>query len=244
MKIFTLPNLVSHTVSITDDSTLSSVQNTRPTGMTKEEYNQWCRESNTQGHFISAWEGLNSTGRVAGTNPARWIHGIIADYDHPDALSKVQHLGTTTGHLPIWVIESFSPGKCRLIWAFAEPVLVSNPEVSQAFLKELDNKLHISTALPGFDKASWKEAQYFELGSNWQQIAGSLPVPSGLLSECMLSGGLSIKMEVEDAIIPIDIIAEEVERRWPGLWGGAFTEGAVGPLFWVCLLYTSDAADE
>lgn len=201
--------------------------------MGKEQYNAWCREVTTQGNFISAWEGLNPASRVSATNPARKLHGIVADYDHPDALSKIQLLPTSANHLPTWVIESFTPGKARLIWEFEEPVLMSNPDVDGAFLKELDSKIKISNALPGFDKASWKDSQYFELGTNWQSVTGATPIPKSILSEAMLYGGMAVKMELEDVEIPLDVVAEEVEKRWPGRWGGPFTEGAMGPLFWV-----------
>lgn len=233
MKLFSLQNLVGHIVQITDDTTLSTLQNPRPAGMSKERYNEWCREPLTRSHFISAWEGLSPTGRVAGTNPARKLHGIVADYDNPNAISKIQALSTSTKHLPTWVISSFTPGKCRLIWPFEDEVLVTNPDITDAFLQELDKRIKISDALPGFDKASWKESQYFEMGTNWQQINGATPIPSALLSECMLNGGLKAKIEVGDVDIPLDILEAEINKRWPGRWSGPFQEGAVGPLFWI-----------
>jgi hypothetical protein len=233
MKIFSLPNLVGHVASILDDMTISTIPNPRPSGISKEQYNKWCREATTKGHFLSAWEGLNPQGRVAETNPARYMHGVIADYDNSGAMSKLQALGSSTGHLPTWVVQSFSPGKCRLVWPFENPVLVTNPDITGEFLKQLDDKIKISHALPGFDKASWKESQYFEMGSNWQQINGATPIPDSMLSECMLNGGMAAKMELADVEIPLDVIAEEVERRWPGRWQGQFMEGAAGPLFWV-----------
>lgn len=233
MKIFSLPNLVGHVVSILDDTTASQLPSQRPSNMTKEIYNRWCREATTKAHFISAWEGLNAQGRISETNPSRYLHGIIADYDNANAMSKIQALANSTGHLPTWVVQSFTPGKCRLIWVFENPVLVANPDITAEFLKKLDEKIKISHALPGFDKASWKDTQYFELGSNWQSITGALPIPDSLLSECMLQGGMAAKMELADTEIPIDVIAEEVERRWPGRWGGQFVEGAAGPLFWI-----------
>ena len=233
MKILSLPNLVGHVVSILDDSTASQLTNARPSGMSKELYNRWCREATTKGHFISAWEGLNPQGRICENNPARYLHGIVADYDNANAISKIQALASSTGHLPTWVVQSFSPGKCRLIWPFESPVLVANPDITDEFLKKLDEKIKISHALPGFDKATWKENQYFELGSNWQQVTGAMPIPDSMLSECMLQGGMAAKMELADVEIPLEIVAEEVESRWPGRWGGQFTEGAAGPLFWV-----------
>ena len=233
MKLFTLPNLVGHTVQITDDLTLSKVLNSRPTGMTKDQYGVWCREATTKGHFISAWEGLNPQGRISGTNPGRKLSGIIADYDNANAISKLNSLSSSTSLLPTWVVDSFTIGKCRLIWEFENPVLVTNLDVTEGFLKELDDKIKISSALPGFDKASWKDSQYFEIGANWRCVSGALPIPDSLLSECMLNGGLKSKIELLDSVIPIEIIAAEVDRRWPGRWTGQFIEGASGPLFWI-----------
>ena len=234
MKIFSLPNLTSHAVAITDDVTISTVSNPRPAGMSKQQYGDWCRLSTTQSNFISAWEGLNPQGRVAAQNPGRILHGIIADYDNPNALNHLNDLPTTTAHLPMWVVDSFSPGKCRLIWAFENPVNVSNPDLTEQFIKVLNEKVKISDALPGFDKSSWKDTQYFELGTNWQSVTGATPIPDGLLAQCMLEAGTRKPIETSDIEIPLDVIAAEVEARWPGRWPvGTFTEGVVGPLFWV-----------
>lgn len=234
MKLFSLPNLVAHAATILDDATASTLQNPRPSGMSKDDYSNWCREAVSNGHFLSAWEGLTPQTRISATNPARKLHGIIADYDHKAAKSKIQNLSTSTSHLPTWVIDSFTPGKCRLIWPFENPVLIPNATVTEQFLKQLDLKIKISSALPGFDKATWKDSQYFELGTNWQQIQGATPIPDALLSECMLNGGLSAQMDVADDVdIPLEAIAVEVERRWPGRWKGPFVEGALGPLWWI-----------
>jgi hypothetical protein len=234
MKIFSLQNLTSHVIAITDDTTLSTVVNPRPSGMDKKTYGEWCRLSTTNGHFISAWEGLNPQGRICAQNPGRLLHGIIADYDNPNALAELNDLPTTTSHLPMWVVESFSPGKCRLIWAFENPVICSNPDLTEAFIKVLNEKIKVSEALPGFDKSSWKDTQYFELGTNWQSVTGAFPIPDALLSQCMFEAGTRSKLESSDVEIPLDVVAAEVEARFPGRWPASqFVEGAVGPLFWV-----------
>lgn len=234
MKLFSLPNLTSHAVAITDDTTISTAVNTRPGKLDKKQYNDWCRASSTKGHFLSPWEGLNPQGRVVAQNPGRLLHGIIADYDSPNALSKINDLPTQTNHLPTWVTESFSPGKCRLIWPFEVPVIVSNPELTKQFLKVLDEKIKISDALPGFDDSSWKDTQYFEMGTNWQNVTGAVPIPEGLLLQCMMEAGARKQIDSGDIEIPLELVAEEVEKRWPGRWPtGNFVEGAVGPLFWV-----------
>jgi hypothetical protein len=226
--------MVGHSVVQTDDVAMSTVVNPRPQGLTKEQFREWSVMSNTKGHFLSVWEGLNPAARIGQGNPSRKLHGIIADYDSVDALSKIQSLPSSTGLLPTWVHETFTPGKVRLIWAFEKPVSVSNQQVADGFLKELNARLKISDALPGFDEASWKDSQYFEMGGNWSSVQGAVPVPSSMLSYCMMEGGLKAKVQVDDSpVIPMSIIAEAVEKNFPGRWKGVFEEGVRGPLFWI-----------
>lgn len=241
MQLFSIPNIVGHVTSIEDDTALSKIVNRRTLGMTKEQFRNQCAQASTQGHFLSVWEGINPLARINTGNPPRMLHGIIADYDSVQAMNKLPSLPNSTGHLPTWVVESFTPGKCRLIWVFEKPVCVSNPFVTEGFLKELDAKLKISDALPGFDKASWKDTQYFELGFGMHDVAGSTPVPKALLAQCLMEGGLRAKVQVDaDPEIPMDVIAAEVERQFPGRWVGTFEEGKRGPLFWIADGITRD----
>jgi hypothetical protein len=234
MKLYSIPNIVSHVATIEDDVALSQIANKRALGMTKEQFRTHCAQSSTQGNFLSVWEGINPLARINTGNPPRMLHGIIADYDSVQAMNKLSALPTSTGHLPTWVVETFTPGKCRLIWAFEKPVCVSNPFVTEGFLKELDAKLKISDALPGFDKSSWKESQYFEIGFGMHNVQGATPVPKALLAQCLMEGGLKARVQVEtDPEIPMDVVAAEVERQFPGRWVGAFEEGRRGPLFWI-----------
>ena len=234
MKLFSLPNLSSHITSITDDVTLSTTPNPRPVGQSKEQFRAWCAAATTQGAFISPWEGISQTSRIATNNPPALLHGIIADYDSTGAMGKIQDLPNRVGLLPTWVAETFTQGKCRLIWVFEKPVNVLHPEVTERFLKELDGKLKISDALPGFDKCSWNVSQYFELGTKWHSIQGGVPVPSSLLEQCIMEGGIKAKVQfTDDPAIPMDVIALEVEKQFPGRWKKAFEEGQRGPLFWI-----------
>ena len=58
-------------------------------------------------------------------------------------------------------------------------------------------------------------------------------------SQWTLSTPLSTKAvnskppETSDTTIPISVIAEEVESRFPNRWFGEFEVGARGPLFWI-----------
>lgn len=234
MKLFVLPNHVSQSVTESDDLSLSTVKNPRPMGITKEAFRKWCSEITTNGYFISPWEGLNAYNRISMGNPSRWLHGIVADYDSPHAAAEVQGLPNLVGHIPTWVVHTFTSGKVRLIWPFEKPINVSNADLAKAFLKELDSVIKISDALPGFDETSWKDSQTFELGNRWDQIQGATPIPKAILTQCLMNGGLKAKIKVDDSPeIPMEVIAAEVEKQFPGRWKGTFQEGARGPLFWV-----------
>jgi hypothetical protein len=234
MQIFSLPNHVSHNITVTDAGAVSVLPSDVPAGLDKPKFREWCAKATTAGHFISGWQGVTPTVRIDAGNPAAVLHGIIADYDSTDAASHLSKLPSTTKHMPTWVIDSFTPGKIRLIWEFEKPFKVSDPEITEHFLKELDGRVGISNALPGFDKASWKASQYFEKGTNWRKMENATPIPKGVLEVSMMEGGLKAKRVFSDEpVIPMEIVAAEVERQFPGRWKNAFTEGARGPLFWI-----------
>lgn len=209
-------------------------------GMTKEQYSIWSSDIKTQGHFISPYEGLNPSLRVKKDNPAKWLHGIIGDYDSSKAWDMVDSLDKRVKFLPTWVHQTFTPGKTRLIWEFESPVCVTNPEVTEEFLKELDKRVGIYAALPGLDKASLKSTQYFEMGDNWGQFPatsfpnGDMRLPNNLLELCMVNAAERAVIKVTDSpSIPIDKIADEVEKQFPGRAATPFVIGSKQPLFWL-----------
>lgn len=232
MKLHSLPNLSSHAVTQTDTATLATFKNPRPVGQTKEQFRAWCTDATTNSHFISVWQGVTASSRIAANNPAARLHGIIGDYDSATAQSHLCDLSTTCGIMPNWVTSTFSTGKVRLIWEFEHPINVGNPEVTERFLKELDRRLRFSKALPGYDKASTGENQYFEMGENWRQLSPA-PVPSSVLEMAMVDAGTGAKIQTTDVEIPIEVVAAEVERQYPARFSKAFEIGARLPLFWI-----------
>ena len=238
MKLYTLPNVVSHETSETSDTVLCALDNPRldltDKPKTKDEYMTWCSLADTKGVFLSAFEGVTPGRRITKENPAKRMHGVIADYDADTAMDRIDQLNKSTAYLPQHVVATFSPGKARLVWVFEEPVYVLNEEVFAEFLKELDKKVRISNALPGFDKKSFETTQYFELGDGWQTYTTTHVLPAALLEACMLVAAEKCKVTPTDApVIPLDVVAAEIESQFPNRLTRAFEMGAKQPLFWL-----------
>lgn len=233
MKVHTLPNLSSHVVTDQVITDIATFKNPRPFGLTKEQFRAWSTTPTTNGCFLSVWSGVNPKARIASNNPAVRLHGIIGDYDSPKAQENLSALAQTVGVLPTWVCSTFTAGKVRLIWEFEHPVNVSNPELTDRFIKALDNKIRFSKALPGFDKCSVDPKQYFEIGSNWNRINEAAPVPDTLIEMAMIDAGTGAKIQTDTIEIPLETVAKEVHARFPGRWTKPFEEGQRGPLFWI-----------
>jgi hypothetical protein len=238
MKLFTLPNVVSHDVTETTDLALSSIDNPRldlpNRPKNKDEYMTWCGMADTRGIFMSAFEGVTPSQRITKDNPAKQMHGVIADYDADTAMDRIDQLSKSTAYLPQYVVATFTPGKARLIWIFEEPVYVLNEEVYEEFIKELDKKVRIKNALPGFDKKSFEPSQYFEMGDAWKAFNEPQVIPSTLLEACMLVAAEKCKITPTDApVIPLDVVAAEVQAQFPNRLTRPFELGMKQPLFWL-----------
>ena len=243
MKLFTLQNVVSHEVTETTDTLLYETDNPRlmldRPPKTKDEYMAWCGLADTRGIFISAFEGVTPAQRITKDNPAKWLHGVVADYDADTAMYRIDDLAKSTAYLPTYVIATFTPGKVRLIWIFEKPVNVLNPDVAEEFIKELNKRVRISDALPGFDKKSFESSQYFEFGDAWNLLQGAdgnsiPPLPETLLEACMMVAGERSKIAPSDApVIPLDVVAAEIQLQFPDRLTRAFEIGMKQPLFWL-----------
>lgn len=233
MQLFCLENLSAQLVSpkLADD--ILNLDNPRPEKLTKEAFREWCVSSATKGLFYSVWSGAFPHSRVNQSNPATLIHGIVGDYDSSAAESKIAELPNVVGILPNFISSTFSEGKVRLVWAFEEPVLVGDSALTELFLKEMDEKIRFTKALPGFDKTSVDPKQYFEQGTNWRSVTGVAPVATATLNVAMIHAAGKLKGSRDIGAIPMDKVAAEVERQFPGRWKKAFEIGQRGPLFWI-----------
>src|SRR5437868_6564380 len=187
----------------------------------------------TEHLFYSCVEGQVPSLRVTDSNPPRKLWGFVVDYDcykNVDDSTIVKN--AAPGLLATLVSRTFSGGR-RLVFEFAAPVLIDNEEIANRFVTLLRKELRLDALLPGLDEASFKLTQYWELGQNWQRIPGSEPISRNLLGLIFYRAAAKKPVRGDGPEIPLEAVAEEVERRWPGRWPGSFVEGARGPLFWI-----------
>lgn len=204
--------------------------------MSKPQRRKALLDVRTRWNVYSAIRGQVATLRVSTDNPAREVNALVCDYDMPidiaQACANVN--GVAPGRRPSWLEVSLS-GKARLIWLFECPVLVPSNEFCQEFLKDLVNDLKAPILLAGYDAASVKPAEVWSNGGVWLSLDDP-EVPPAMLSKAYLFGvacaaGKKTSL-FANSEISLDVIASEVEKRWPGRWQGEFKLDATGIRFW------------
>lgn len=106
-----------------------------------------------------------------------------------------------------------------------------SPEVYAPFMEELAKKMKVTSAYAGFDNTSLKPNQYFELGKEWKRIGGI--VPRDLINTTLAKAVSKSPPQSGDTNVPINVVAKEVESRFPNRWVNDFEVGSRGPLFWI-----------
>ena len=221
----------------------------RPPLKTKEAYRAWCADPATDHAFISLVEPENPRAAVNADNPPRLLHGVIADYDSPRVAEMAADMGRLVREVakavpyfeaaPAYACRTWS-GKARLVWEFEEPVPASNGALLKAFLKAFRDESKARMLLPGLDLKAWENpGQYYEIGTEWTPVpcgasAGPRRVPADTARRLLFDASRGLHLAGDGhASIPMDVVAAEVGKRWPGRWPGAFEPGARGPLFWI-----------
>ena len=230
MTYRTLKNLRDSKTSKVED--LSQVKSKKPAFKNKALYRDWCSNINTKHVFYSCVEGRTPSKRVTSDNPVHIVHGIVADYDAPVKWDTFQaNLGTAcnSSPLPTWSSRTQSD-YLRLVWEFENPIPV-DPSMYEAFVMAIDKLIKASSLFAGFDKSSFRPNQYFELGVDWQPHGNKLS--DSIVFAAIAKAAESKPPESAETCIPIDVVAKEVESRFPNRWFGEFEVGARGPLFWI-----------
>jgi hypothetical protein len=239
MKTFYAQNLASSDVEPMPCNPWDTTHNGYPSHVkTKDDYDKWVRDKATEHCFFSAFEGVNPHRRISLENPARWMHGLVADYDAKlDPNFSLQEIldRCNPEALPAAVSRTFS-GNARLVWEFDKPVLVDCPEATKALMKEIAKKFKVAALLPGLDECTFRNNQLFEIGHSWVPVPGNPSVSETVLGDLLVKACERVdwnKVANSDLEIPIEKIADEVEARWPGRWQGEFKVGSRGPTFWI-----------
>lgn len=230
MKYRYIKNLRDHKAHLTTD--ISKLTSAKPPFKTKADYREWCADANTDHVFYSALEGRAPSKRISNENPVHKVYGVVADYDASvdwvaidgDIKSKCEK-----DKLPTWRSKTQS-GYLRLVWEFDKPILI-DPDMFDTFMSNMLVSLKLDKLFAGFDSSSLRANQYFELGENWVRVDGKL---QPLVVQASLAKAVSKKPpQSNDTSIPMNIVASEVEARFPNRWVGDFEIGSRGPLFWI-----------
>lgn len=204
-----------------------------PKFKSKPEFISWAKKPTTQHCFYSGYEGLNPAQRISKSNPAHAIHAVVADYDCEikDLQSEINRIiANAPSHAtPNWISITFSGG-LRLVWVLEEPVLVHSP-VHKEFLKKIAKELKLQKLAPGWDEGFYDSAKYYALGHSWKAVSPT-KLSTNLIYNTILEVSSKGPWRDQSTSIPIDLVAEEVEKKYPGKWSGEFVLGNRGPRFW------------
>jgi hypothetical protein len=213
-------------------SELDNLNLKKPSFKKKADYREWCSNNNTDHVFYSCVEGRAPSKRVSNDNPVHKIHGVVADYDSPlDWKSFRNKLANACVGIPLptWASRTQS-GYLRLVWEFDSSIPI-DPSMYDSFMGYINKSLKMDKLFAGFDKTSLKPNQYFELGEDWIKTGDA--IPTDVVHACLSKAVSSKPPESSDTSVPLDVVAPEVESRFPNRWFGEFEVGARGPLFWI-----------
>lgn len=201
---------------------------------TKAEYQRWSSNNATQHAFISAVEGSMPGLRVSNSNPIYKVHGFIVDYDAEIAPSVIQGriAKPPSEFKPRYGCSTFSGG-ARLFWTFERPVLIATAAQYKRFAAYATKQLKLTKWLAGFDSGAFSNgSQHYEIGRDYIKMFNE-DIPAANLNLWLYEASKDIALTDEsDYTIPITMVAEEVEKRFPGRWSGLFDIGARGVRFW------------
>ena len=234
---YSIPNLRSSSVALLEKPWEWRSSDPRPTFATKAEWSAWCSNPDTRHCFISGIEGVSSSVRVTdkAENPPAVIHATVVDFDMAfDEVHDIERMKTRppSEYMPAWACKSES-GHLRLIWLHEGPLNVSTTKQVEAFRKMQSKKMKWSRWHGGLDKASEKAAMYFEIGKEWYPVCPDAKIPLAILHSWLYEASRSLSfVEGHSYKVPLEEVAKEVEKRFPGRWTGGFQLGAQGVRFW------------
>lgn len=201
--------------------------------VSKEAMIKWAGNIATSHCFFSAFEGESDSLRLSKDNQAYQIHGIIADYDAAITLPMLDSViaNSPTEFLPNYISRTFSNG-ARMVWLFETPIIVAGNKVAAAFMKVVMKELKLKKLLPGLDEAALLDPnKYYEKGHNWKATA-THQIRSEFTWKWMSDAGKKLAWKTGEVKIPLDVLHDQIEKEYPGMWSGPFELGARTRRFW------------
>jgi hypothetical protein len=183
--------------------------------------------------FYSGLEGLIQSVRIdTKNNPAVFLHWLVADYDGQiDQNMRDTVLERCGDFKPQYICRTFSGG-ARLLWKLEEPFPLHKNDLTAKLLKHVRKKLKLSKILVGLDTAAFEDpAKYYEAGTEWVHLSDDV-IPAPFMMQWAIESTHNYAWKKLGPSIPMELIAEEVEKQYPGQWQGEFEVGVRGVRFW------------
>ena len=183
--------------------------------------------------FYSGFEGLLSGMRIdSKNNPAVRLHWIVADYDgRIDQHARDTVLDHCVDFRPQYISKTISGG-ARLLWRLEAPFLLHSNDLTIRLMQHVRKKLGLSKIMVGLDTAAFgNPCQYYEAGTDWVQLSGGV-IPANFMMQWAVESSHQYDWNKLGPVIPIETVADEVERQYPGRWTGDFDIGRRGVRFW------------
>ena len=199
----------------------------------RDGYKRWMSEPTSMVPLFSLIEGDNPGQRVSSANEADLVYGIITDYDVEAEDSEIAPgLARIPARFPCFAWNRTRRGGIRMIWRFERPIFYYGSHTYKEFLKRAKRELNLNVIFPGLDEKAYFQAdQVYVSGDKWtvnkDAFIGNETLHTWLFDVLKKTKDFDKEME-----IPLDIVAAEVEKQFPGRWSGKFEEGARGVRFW------------
>ncbi len=183
--------------------------------------------------FYSGLEGLIQSARIdSKNNPAVFLHWFVADYDGQiDQHMRDTVLDRCCDFKPQYLCRTFSGG-ARLLWKLETPFPLHRNDLTAKFMRHVNKKLKLSKILVGLDAEAFEDpCKYYEAGTDWVHLSGDV-IPSAFIMQWAIESTHNYAWNKLGDPIPIDRVAAEVEKQYPGRWHGEFAVGVRGVRFW------------
>jgi len=224
--MFTLRNLVDSTV------TRRNPWEFHPTCVweSKSQQISMLQDVSTEHLVFSGTEGLDPHQRVGETNPPRIIHYIVVDYDTNLPSLDAEWAQNCRVAKPQWLSRTIRGG-ARLVYQLAEPIQVYSSQVYERFMREAMQRLNLKSIFAGLDESALKSPfTYYDVGADWVQVSEE-QINTSATWTWMQKAGNNVG-SFSGIEIPLDVVAEEANRMFPGRWTSTWTEGSRGLRFW------------
>ena len=185
----------------------------------------------TDWQVYSAVQGIIPSDRISKTNPPGMAYGIVVDYDAVADIDFVEQMlnQMPESQMPNYIEITLSKN-IRLVWLFEKPILIPSPAFYEELMGQFFKTLGVPTLLAGYDSASLKHTEAWTNGGEWLEFRTE-PLSWDFCFGVVC--GVSKKASLfESGEVPLETIAEEMKKRWPGRWQGDFVLDALGVRFW------------